>query len=140
MDKNNSYTPTDICRMVANSNIVYFEGKTIKDRHKEPESFDIWMESYWNVDVLLYDETLKILHLMRKSFNGRLKVNVDELLKYQAFLTRVNRENLSNIDFIGLDGKKMDLDPDIIKDFKLCGLNNVDYITSGFYEKGFSEK
>jgi len=48
---------------------------------------------------------------------------------------KINRAELDKIEFYK-DGMRINIDRDIIKDFTFTGLNNIDFITSGFYEKG----
>ena len=52
---------------------------------------------------------------------------------------KINSVTLSKIEWYE-HGKPANLDQSIMEDFEIIGLNNTDFITSGFYRKGWDSK
>jgi hypothetical protein len=63
-----------------------------------------------------------------------MKVNIEDILKMQEFRNSINKPSLDEIEFY-LNGKKLDINPQTISEFQDIGLNNVDFITSGYYKR-----
>lgn len=61
-----------------------------------------------------------------------MKVTIEYLQAIQDERARINNTPLNEIEFYE-NGKKIEIDEDIIKEFEFTGLNNIDFITSGFY-------
>lgn len=68
----------------------------------------------------------------------RYRIDVEEVLRLQAAIRRINSLKLEEIDFYE-NGKKLDIDEKIRTDFKFCGLSNVDFIDTEFYKDGWTE-
>ena len=65
----------------------------------------------------------------------KIRVSIESVNKMQEFRQFVNQGLLSEIVWT-LNGKILKIDPKIIEEFELTGLNNIDFITSGMYKKG----
>ena len=59
-------------------------------------------------------------------------------IEYINWLTeeraKINRMDLDDIEFFE-NGMKLDIPKKVIEDFEYTGLNNVDFITSRFFER-----
>ena len=51
---------------------------------------------------------------------------------------KINRLDLEELEFYE-NGMRVDIDKQIVRDFTFTGLNNIDFISSGFYKTGFYE-
>jgi len=51
---------------------------------------------------------------------------------------KINRLDLEELEFYE-NGMRVEIDEQITKDFIFTGLNNIDFISSGFYKTGFDE-
>ena len=65
---------------------------------------------------------------------NRIPIKISEIIELKERLSEINRLNLSDIDFIDYDNTLIKIEPSIIEDFKFTGLNNTDFIWSGFYK------
>lgn len=54
-------------------------------------------------------------------------------------LYEINKYDLDQIIFTE-NGKKVDIDPDILKQYKFTGLDNITFIVSEFYKGNFEEE
>lgn len=61
-------------------------------------------------------------------------IDIDVIFDIQNKLKNINSHNLKDIKFYDR-GKKLDIPEEIILSFQMTGLNNFDFITSGFYLK-----
>jgi hypothetical protein len=62
-----------------------------------------------------------------------MKVNVEKLLKLKQELAEINSADLADIEFYE-NGKLLDISAEIISEWEFIGMNNVDFITTGFYK------
>lgn len=69
----------------------------------------------------------------------RVQIHISEIWKMVERQAEINRADLNDVDFLDENNVPIKVDPKIINDFRLCGLNNLDFITSGFYEEGFGD-
>lgn len=69
------------------------------------------------------------------------KVSIEEILEHYEFRKRINSIPISEIEFVENFEKyrKVEIDPKIIEEWVYTGLNNFDFITTGFYKTGFDE-
>ena len=74
-----------------------------------------------------------------KNISGRFKIRVSEILEIARRQREINSIELTEIDFLDENGNVIQVDEKIIDDFKFCGLNNTDFITTEFYKTGFTE-
>lgn len=56
-----------------------------------------------------------------------MKVNLTEFEQHMAYRRLINETPLEDIE-IYKDGKKIEVDPKLVEDFKYYGLNNTDFI------------
>ncbi len=68
-----------------------------------------------------------------------MKVNIEDVERLTKERKKINSVSLSEIEWYQ-NGKKVDVDKSITEDFEIIGLNNIDFITSGFYQKGWDNK
>ncbi len=61
----------------------------------------------------------------------KVVVNVEELEAAQAVLNKINKPDLENIAF-HKDGKEIEVPKEVVKGFVYCGLNNTDFVLSGY--------
>jgi hypothetical protein len=66
-----------------------------------------------------------------------MKVKISEILELKRRMIDINMEILEDIEFLDDNGNKLEIDKNIIDEFKFTGLNNMDFISSGFYKEGF---
>lgn len=81
---------------------------------------------------------------VKKSVTNILQLNknnikISEIIALRNRINEICSLNLTDINFIDDDGNKIDIDTKIIEEFKYTGLNNTDFIVSGFYKNGFNE-
>lgn len=67
-----------------------------------------------------------------KKMTHRIAVEWVRWLQEQR--SEINKASLENIGFFE-DGVKLDITPEQIKQFEFTGLNNVDFILSGYYKE-----
>jgi hypothetical protein len=72
-----------------------------------------------------------------------LEVNMEVNIEFVELLikrrNKINSVPLSEIDWYK-NGVKVNIDKKIIEDFEIIGLNNIDFITTGFYRTGWNDK
>ncbi len=68
-----------------------------------------------------------------------MEINIEDIKKAHDVLTDLNRCALADITFCE-DGVPVEIDPKLLKDFKFLGLSNKDFITTGFYKRGWDEE
>ena len=66
-----------------------------------------------------------------------MKVKISEIIEINKRLNEINRLSLDEIEFLDDEGNNVEIDETIMSDFKFTGLNNTDFIFSGFYQTGF---
>ncbi len=66
----------------------------------------------------------------------RLRMDIEEIQRYFEWRKRINGTPLKNIDFYE-DGKLVKYPEDWIPEWEFTGLNNLDFIQTGFYKYGF---
>jgi len=72
-------------------------------------------------------------------FNSNKRVDIEDILEHYEFRKRINSIPISEIEFYE-DLKKVEIDPKLIEQWVYTGLNNLDFITTGFYKSnGFQE-
>jgi hypothetical protein len=64
----------------------------------------------------------------------RYSIRISEILELRKKINEINSIELKNIDFIDDSGDKININNDIINDFIYTGLNNCDFICTGFYK------
>jgi hypothetical protein len=69
--------------------------------------------------------------------SDRIKISAIEIIELNARLREINSFDLEKIDFISERGNVLKIDKDKIDSWKFIGLNNTDFIDSGFYQYGF---
>ena len=63
----------------------------------------------------------------------KIDIGIEEILEAKEVLNNINKQNLSNIIFYE-NNKIINISPQVLDNFKFTGLNNTDFITSGFYK------
>ena len=61
-----------------------------------------------------------------------MRVDLEEVRDIMKRRKRINNIPLQEIEWFE-NGKKIEIDLDTIDDFLFTGLNNIDFITSGYY-------
>ena len=69
-----------------------------------------------------------------------MKVKISEIIKLKKRLAEINSVPLEKIKFLNDKGNGVYINPKIISDFKFTGLNNSDFIATGFYKEGFDKE
>jgi hypothetical protein len=69
--------------------------------------------------------------------SDRIRISVIEIIELNTRLREINSFDLEKIDFISERGNILKIDKDKIDSWKFIGLNNTDFIDSGFYQYGF---
>lgn len=67
-------------------------------------------------------------------------VRIEEIIKIKKRLLEINNFNLSDIIFTK-NGDPVEINENVLNEFKFTGLNNADFITGEFYKhtKGITE-
>lgn len=91
-------------------------------------------------DLLQSEEVSLETYNMLKGTNPNPKISISEIYTLANRRKQINELDLASIDFIDDDGNSIDISPEIIKEFVYTGLNNMDFITSGFYKIGFGDQ
>ena len=68
-----------------------------------------------------------------------MRVDIEHIEWLKEELARINRANLSDITFYK-DDKIVEINPDNVDEFEFIGLNNTDFITSGYYKKELKDR
>ena len=66
-----------------------------------------------------------------------MKVNVEDIVKYHEFFTKLNSVSLDAIDFYE-NGKKVCISKKYIEEFRFTGLTNIYFILMDIYKQGVS--
>ena len=64
--------------------------------------------------------------------DGKLQVPIEYIEWLENERQKINRVDLNNIEFTE-NGVKVDIPAKRVKRFKFVGLNNIDFILTGFY-------
>lgn len=67
-----------------------------------------------------------------------MKIDIEHIKYLKSELHKINRVRLSSLEFYE-KGKRIAIPKQLRRDFELIGLNNTDFITTGFYKAGFIE-
>lgn len=67
-----------------------------------------------------------------------MEVKLEDIIKHIAFREKVNTTALSDIVFTE-NGEPVDIDKRLVDEFRFIGLNNIDFILTGFYKDGFED-
>ena len=65
-----------------------------------------------------------------------MEVSIEYIRWIQEERAKINRIDLKDIVFFE-NGKVVDIPQKVIDDFAFTGLNNIDFIWSDFYKKGY---
>lgn len=65
-------------------------------------------------------------------------VNAEEVRALKEQLREINNIPLEDIEWHE-DGKPLDINPEFIKEWRFIGMNNSDFIDTGFYKEGWQE-
>lgn len=71
---------------------------------------------------------------------NRFKIKISEIEELYKRIFIINDQDLNDIDFLNDNGEKIVVDQKIIDDFKFCGLNNCDFISTDFYKNGWEDE
>ena len=63
-----------------------------------------------------------------------MRVDIEHVLKLQAERRKINELDLNDIEWYE-DGKKVEVSPKVIEEFKFTGLCNTDFITMDIFKK-----
>ena len=63
-------------------------------------------------------------------------VDIDHLKQLKEQLNKINRHSFKDIIWVE-NGKELSFDEKLLDDWKYVGLNNCDFIQSGYYKGGF---
>jgi len=63
-----------------------------------------------------------------------MKINLEEIQKHLNQRKRWNSVPLGEIEFYE-KGEKIEIPKEVVEKFELTGLNNIDFISSGYYKR-----
>lgn len=69
----------------------------------------------------------------------KTKIRISDVLRIAEEAAEINKTNFEEIEWLDENGAVIPIDEKILKDFKFTGLNNMDFIKTGFYKTGFDE-
>ena len=72
--------------------------------------------------------------LTLKEDTMRVRIDIEDIKALVAKRQDMNRHALNTIDFYE-NGKKVKISQSTLEDFELCGLTNIDFITSHYYRR-----
>ena len=61
-----------------------------------------------------------------------MRVDLEHIEYLRSERHKINSVELETIEFYE-NGEQIDIDPRNVRDFWYCGLNNIDFISSGYY-------
>ena len=93
-----------------------------------------------DLELSEYGISLLMPHNGKTDTNGRFQIRVSEIHDIAKRQREINRIDLKDIDFLDENGNTIEVDKKTVDDFRMCGLNNTDFITSEFYLKGIEER
>lgn len=64
-----------------------------------------------------------------------MRVDIEYVKLLYQQMDIINRENLKNIEWYE-NGIKLNIDPELLEEWKFIGLSNVYFILNGFYRNG----
>jgi hypothetical protein len=70
--------------------------------------------------------------------DNKMQVSIEEIESMAKRRAEINSDRLRGMVFTKA-GKVLHIPIERIKEFEFTGLNNIDFITSGFYETGWLE-
>jgi hypothetical protein len=73
-----------------------------------------------------------------KFLGGNMRVDLEEVWDIVKRRKAINAPMIEEIEWYE-GGVKLEIDPMITRDFFFIGLNNMDFITSGFYKTGWDK-
>jgi len=62
------------------------------------------------------------------------EIRVDEIIELKRKLAVINKHLLENIVFLDDQNKPLEISKEAIEEFKYTGLNNVDFIMTGWFK------
>ncbi len=68
-----------------------------------------------------------------------MKIAIEYIEWLQSEIAKINSYGLDQIEFYE-KGMLVEIPEEIIKEFKFVGLNNIAFITSGFYRKNWIQQ
>ena len=63
-----------------------------------------------------------------------MRVDIEKVKEYLEFKKSVNSVELYEIKWYE-NGEEIKFDPEMIEEFIFCGLNNIDFISTGYYKE-----
>lgn len=67
-----------------------------------------------------------------------MRVDIEHVKEWAKFRKNVNGVNFSELEFYE-NGKKLDIAPELLEEFRFMGLSNLSFITDEFYLPSPSE-
>ena len=64
----------------------------------------------------------------------KTRVDIEDVLRLQQKQAEINKLEFKDIEWYK-NGEKIEIDQKIIDQFDFTGMNNIDFITSGYYEQ-----
>jgi hypothetical protein len=68
-----------------------------------------------------------------------IAVNIEDVWNMMKRRQRINHPPLEEIEWYQ-NGKKVEINKDVMEHFAFTGLNNIDFITTGYYKKKKAEE
>jgi hypothetical protein len=78
-------------------------------------------------------------YLSIKFLGGNMRVDLEEVWDIVKRRKAINAPMIEEIEWYE-GGVKLEIDPKVSAEFSDIGLNNIDFITSGFYKKGWDKQ
>lgn len=66
----------------------------------------------------------------------KMVVDVDNLKVITGYLNQINNEDFTNVDWVE-NGELLKFDKELLDEWRYLGLNNCDFIKTGYYKEGF---
>lgn len=67
-------------------------------------------------------------------------ITIENILATEEWRDNINKTPLKEIEFLDENGNVVNIDEEIYRQWKFAGLNNIDFIKTGFYKQGFIGK
>ncbi|MFA7307599.1 MAG: hypothetical protein WC026_13105 [Hyphomicrobium sp.] len=72
-----------------------------------------------------------------QNVSGRFQISISEIMQIKNRLREINNNEINNIDFLDDKGFPIKIEQKIRDDWKFTGLNITEFISLGFYSKGW---
>lgn len=64
-------------------------------------------------------------------------ITIENIMETEKWRDEINKIPLRELRLLDYDGTPIEISDKIYEEWELVGLNNIDFVKTGFYKKGF---